>query len=105
MFVNKLINFFAISVIIVISFIQAYMHIRNQIKHSEYQYYPDVLFPSVMITIDAVLLFAAVFRVWRILKADQQLSINEAYMTLNVIILVFFAVCSFFTFFSYRHNS
>jgi hypothetical protein len=26
-------------------------------------------------------------------------------MTLNVIILVFFAVCSFFTFFSYRHNS
>ena len=71
--------------------IQAVYHIK---KETIFKLEIDLFFPFIFILIDAIVILIAVLRVYRILREESQLSLNEMYIGLHVVLLFVLAAVS-----------
>ena len=58
----------------------------------------------VFIVTDAFVLLVAVFRVWRVLRNERMVFVNEKFMALHASLLFFVAVAIFLTYYDYFFN-
>ena len=78
---------------------------NDVVNNGAYKIITFIWIPMVFIVTDAFVLLVAVFRVWRVLRNERMVFVNEKFMALHASLLFFVAVAIFLTYYDFIKNT